>query len=77
MLEKPINSSKQKFVTFSMKEVINSGSEIVLKSGNNNVISFTAKENFKTLILSNSKMNSGLYDLFVNGNKTSYSYTIK
>ena len=77
MLQNPDKTSKQKYISFSMKNVINSGSKIVLKNGSNEIVNFTAEENFKTLILSNSKMNAGTYNLYVNGEKTSYSYTIK
>ena len=77
MIQNPDKTSKQKYVSFSLKEVISNGSKISLKNGNNEIISFTANENFKTLILSNSKIVNGTYDLYVKGSKTSYSYTVK
>lgn len=77
MIQNPDNSSKQKYVSFSLKEKINNNSKISLKQGSTEIINFTANEDFKTLIVSNSKITNGTYDLYVDGNKTSFSSKVK
>lgn len=77
MIQNPDKTSKQKYISFNMKNVISSGSNISIKNGNEDIVNFVANEDFKTLIISNSKINSGNYDLYVDGNKTSYSYEVK
>ena len=77
MIQNPDRTSKQKYISFNMKSFISNGSNISLKNGNDEIISFIANEDFKTLIISNSKIKSGNYDLYVDGKKTSYSYEVK
>ncbi len=77
MIQNPNKTSKQKYISFSLREKISEGSTISLKKENNEIISFTANESFKTLILSNSNITAGLYDLYVNGEKTNFSYEVK
>ena len=49
-----------------------------LKDDNQNVVaSFEAKEDFKTLIVSKSSLTNGTYHLYINDEKTDYSYTLK
>lgn len=73
MLEKPENSSKQKSVCFSLNSKIFNGTKISLKNElDEEIISFEAKEDFRTLIISNSKLTSGTYYLYENGEKTDY-----
>ncbi|MBR2704552.1 MAG: carbohydrate-binding domain-containing protein [Clostridia bacterium] len=68
MLEKPENSSKQKSVCFELSTAVKSGSKIEVKDASGNVIaSFEAKEDFKTLIISNSKVADGTYTLYADG----------
>ena len=70
MLEKPENSSKQKSICFSLNTKISNGSNIEVKDKDGNVVkSFEAKEDFKTLIISNEKVNNETYYLYVNGKK--------
>ena len=76
MIQNPDRSSKQKYVSFTLNNSISSGSKLSLKKSDEEIISFEAKENFKTLILSNSKIKTGTYHLYVNGNKTNNSFTI-
>ncbi len=74
MLEKPEKTSKQKSVCFTLNSKISKGTKITLKSElDEEVISFEAKEDFKTLIISNSKLTSGTYYLYVDGEKTNYT----
>ena len=74
MLEKPEKTSKQKSVCFTLNSRISKGSKISLKNElDEEVISFEAKEDCKTLIISNSKLTSGTYYLYENGEKTNYT----
>lgn len=68
MLEKPESSSKQKSVCFELDTVVNSGSKVEVKNTSGETVgSFEAKEAFKTLIISNSKITDETYTLYVNG----------
>lgn len=78
MLQNPNNNSKQKYVSFNLNSKINLGSIISLKDVNGNeVITFTADEAFKTLIISNSTLNNGTYYLYIDGRITDYGALIK
>lgn len=78
MLQNPDNTSKQVYISFTLNSKINSGTIVSLKDENENEIeSFEAKEDFKTLIVSNSKLTKGTYYLYINGEKTEYSCTLK
>ena len=77
MLQNPDKSSKQKYVSFTLNSKISKDSKISLKdSKDNEIASFTADEDFKTLVISNSKLSTGTYYIYVNGEKTEYSKTI-
>lgn len=70
MLEKPLESSKQKNVCFNLNSVIKSGSDIVLKNKNEEeIISFKADEDFKTLVISNEKVIDNNISLYANNEK--------
>ncbi len=70
MLELPLSSSKQKYISFSLKNKISSGSIISLKDSDyKEVISFEAKEDFKTLIISNEHIISDNCYLYINDEK--------
>ena len=74
MLEKPEKTSKQKSVCFELNAKISKGSKITLQNEmGEEIISFEAKEDFKTLIISNSKLTSGTYYLYKDGEKTDYT----
>lgn len=78
MLEDPKSTSKQKYISFTLNSKIANGSNVSLKDNNGNeIITFEAKEDFKTLIISNSKLTSGTYYLYVDGEKTEYNQTVK
>ena len=78
MLQKPDNTSKQKYVSFTLNSKIETGSNISLKdSSENEIISFDAKEDFRTLIISNESLAEDSYYLYVNGERTEYSQTIE
>ena len=62
----------------TLNEKVASGSSISLKdSRGNEVASFESKEDFKTLIISNEKLSNNTYYLYINGEKTNYSGTVK
>lgn len=65
MLEKPLNSSKQKTIAQNLSTKIDVGSNIVLKDvKGNEIVSFTADDSFRTIIISNSKLKDGKYSLY-------------
>ena len=77
MLQNPDKSSKQKYVSFTLNSKKSKNSYIILKdSKDNEIISFTADEAFKTLVISNSKLSTGTYYIYVDGEKTEYSKAI-
>ena len=70
MLQNPDKTSKQKYISYNLRNKISSGSKISLKDDNGNeVSSFTADEDFKTLIISNSKLSNITYYVYVDGEK--------
>lgn len=78
MLKNPDNTSKQRYVSFTLSSKIANGSKISLKdSSNNEIVSFVAKEDFRTLIISNANLSNNTYYLYINGEKTDYSQSIK
>lgn len=78
MLQNPDNNSKQKYISFTLNSVITNGSKISFKDINENeVISFEAKEDFKTLIVSNCLLKDSTYYLYIDDEKTEYSKSIK
>ena len=77
MLQNPDKTSKQKYVSFTLNSKISKDSKISLKNSNGDeIILFTADEDFKTLIISNSGLISGTYYIYANGEKTEYNKTI-
>lgn len=63
--ERPNNNSKQKYIALNLGENIEKGNEILLKDLDGNLIeSFMANEDFKTLIISNNKLQVGEYNLY-------------
>lgn len=78
MLETPETSSKQKSACFSLNTKIPEGTRISLRNEDGEeILSFDAKEAFKTLIVSDEKIDSGMYILYENGEKTNFSATVK
>ena len=74
MLQNPDKSSQQKYISFTLNSKISKDSKISLKASNDKeIISFTADEDFKTLIISNSDLTNETYYIYVNGEKTEYS----
>ena len=68
MLEKPESTSKQKSVCFELSTKVSSGSTVEVKNANgDSAVSFEAKEDFKTLIVSNEKVTDETLYLYVNG----------
>ena len=78
MLQNPDKNSKQKYVSFTLSSKISSGTKVSLKDAKGNeIISFTANEDFKTIILSNSKISKGTYYMYFDDNKSEYNKTLK
>lgn len=78
MLQNPDKNSKQKYVSFTLNSKISSGTKVSLKDAKGNeIISFTANEDFKTIILSNSKISKGTYYMYFDDNKSEYNKTLK
>ena len=78
LLKNPDSASKQKYISFTLNSKIASGSNISLKDNTGKeVMTFDAKEDFKTLILSTKELSNNTYTLYINGEKTEYSKNIK
>lgn len=70
MLERADSSSKQNSACFELSSKVSSGSTVEVKDSNGDVIiSFEAKEDFKTLVVSNENVSDGTLSLYVNGEK--------
>ena len=70
MLEKPESQSKQKSICLELNTKVSSGSKVEVKNANGDTIcSFEAKDDFKTLIISNDKVTDESYSIYVNGEK--------
>lgn len=68
MLETPQSSSKQNSICFNFDSVIKSGETIALVNDKNEtVVCFTAKEDFRTLIISSADLENGKYRLYQGG----------
>lgn len=68
MLEKPEESSKQKYACFSLSTTVKTGSSVEVKNNAGDVVaSFEAKDDFKTLIISSEKVADEEYSVYVNG----------
>lgn len=78
MIETPISSSKQNSIAFTLDSAISKNILITLTNEDGNVIvSFKADKNFKTLIISSSKLVKGTYYLYTGGtNSGRLSYGI-
>lgn len=78
MLQNPDEESKQQYVSFTLNSKVANGSKVSIKdSGENEIITFEAKEDFKTLIISNADICNNTYYFYINGEKTEYSKTVK
>ncbi len=78
MLEKPEITSNQKSLCFELTNKISEGSKISIMNDNGEeIISFEAKEQFKTLIVSNEKITSGRFYLYKDGEKTDYTAQVE
>ena len=70
MLERPEETSKQKSACFTLQTKVSNGSKIEVKNASGEtVISFEAKEDFKTLIVSSENVTGETYNLYVNEEK--------
>ena len=70
MLERPEETSKQKSACFTLQTKVSNGSKIEVKNASGEtVISFEAKEDFKTLIVSSENVTGETYNLYLNDKK--------
>lgn len=70
MIQKPDETSKQKSISLTFNTNMENGSKFSLRNNNDEeIISFEAKENFRTLILSSKDIVAGKYTLYQNNNK--------
>lgn len=70
MLELP-KDSKQKYIALTLSSVVDVDKLITLLNDEEEVIvSFEAKEKFKTIIISSDKLDSGEYNLYIDGSNT-------
>ena len=71
MLELPQKTSKQYSINYDLKDIVSKNTLITLLNENDEVIvSFIAKEKFKTLIISSDKITKGTYYLYLDGENT-------
>jgi len=71
MLEKPKTTSKQASLCFNLKSQISQESKISIRNEKEEeIISFEAKEPFRTLMISNENITSGTFYLYKDGEKT-------
>lgn len=65
MLETPLKTSKQYTLCFNLKNKVTKGTSItLLNEENETILSFEAKEDFKTLIISIDSLKDGTYSLY-------------
>lgn len=72
MIETPQTSSTQKTLAFTLESSVAQGSTVkVTTTDGTTVAEFTADQAFLTLVVSNSEITDGIYNLYVNGEKVS------
>lgn len=69
MLTPPSTDSKQLSIALNLEKVIEKGKIITLIKGGEEIITFEVDEDFRTLVLSSSKLTKGNYELHINGEK--------
>jgi len=74
MIEVPKSSSKQNTLALTLDNSINKNTLVTLMKENEEIISFIAPKNFKTIIISTSNLINGTYYLYQNGSTTSTEY---
>lgn len=79
MLEEPQSTSTQNSICFDFDTSFTEGTDItVVNETGDEIISFTADENFATLIISDANIVSGeTYYLYIDGEESSYSVTVE
>ncbi len=74
--QKPLDTSKQNYLGFSVKNYISKNSELIFKNNLGLEYKVTAHQKFKTLIYSNPELVDGSYYLYVDGEQTEYSFNV-
>ncbi len=67
MIEIPQDSSKQKVLALTLDEPINKNTVVTLMRDDSALISFEAPKSFKTIIISDNKLQNGKYSLYTEG----------
>ncbi len=67
MVETPLDTSKQKFIAFSLNSSIAKDTIVTLMKDDKEIISFKASKSFKTLIISSENLTDGNYELYTDG----------
>lgn len=67
MIELPLNSSSQKSLAFTLDKAISKDTIVTLMKDEKEIISFQANKSFKTIIISDKKLDNGTYSLYRNG----------
>lgn len=70
MIEVPTEKSKQTTLAFTLDKEIEENKIITLMKENEEIISFTSPKKFKTIIISNEKLDYGKYNLYTDGTHT-------
>ena len=64
MIELPEEDSLQKTIAFTLGEKIDKDQMVTLMKGDESLISFVASKSFKTVIISTSDIENGVYKLY-------------
>ena len=67
MLESPKESSNQKVIAFTLDNIIAKNIPVTLMKDDEEIISFEAPKNFKTIIISTNSLRDGEYELYTGG----------
>ena len=67
MLETPKESSSQKVIAFTLDNIIAKNTPVTLMKDEEEIISFEAPKNFKTIIISTKTLKDGEYELYTGG----------
>lgn len=67
MLELPLDTSKQNSIGFTLDEIEKNTLVTLLNDKDEIIVSFEAREKFKTLIISSNKIDNGKYYLYIDG----------
>ncbi len=70
MLETPKASSNQKVIAFTLDNIVTTNTPVTLMKDDEEIISFAAPKNFKTIIISTPNLTDGEYTLYKGGSNS-------